>query len=209
MILIGQYDSPFVRRVAIALKHYGFDYEHRPWSVWQDADALSTLNPLRRVPTMVLSGGEVLVESFAILDALDDMVPADRALLPRGGEARRAGLRVCALATGLADKAISLLYERVLRTEDRRSAVWVERCATQIEATLDVLERDRLARPGDFWLGVFSHADVAVACALRFVGEAHPSLLALRARPALARHAARCEAMAVFQSTVQPLHLAV
>jgi glutathione S-transferase len=38
MILIGQYDSPFVRRVAITLQRYHFDYEHRPWSVWADAN---------------------------------------------------------------------------------------------------------------------------------------------------------------------------
>jgi glutathione S-transferase len=30
MILIGQYDSPFVRRVGIALTLYGMKFEHRP-----------------------------------------------------------------------------------------------------------------------------------------------------------------------------------
>ncbi len=37
MILIGQYDSPFVRRVAIALKLYELPFEHRPWSVFRNA----------------------------------------------------------------------------------------------------------------------------------------------------------------------------
>jgi glutathione S-transferase len=40
MILIGQYDSPFVRHVAVAMRHYGLSYEHRPWSVWAAAEAL-------------------------------------------------------------------------------------------------------------------------------------------------------------------------
>jgi glutathione S-transferase len=31
MILIGQYDSPFVRRVAITMRLYGIAFEHRPW----------------------------------------------------------------------------------------------------------------------------------------------------------------------------------
>ena len=41
MILIGQYDSPFVRRVAIAMRRYGIAYEHRPWSVFGDADKIA------------------------------------------------------------------------------------------------------------------------------------------------------------------------
>ncbi|WP_437907694.1 glutathione S-transferase family protein [Sorangium sp. So ce327] len=210
MILIGQYDSPFVRRVAVALQHYGLAYEHRPWSVWADAESIAKYNPLRRVPVLVTDGGEPLVESAAILDALDDLVGPERALLPRSGEARRAGLRVSALATGLADKAVSLLYEHVLRTGERRSAVWVERCTAQIGETLDLLERERAARPGDaFWLGAFSHADIAVACALRFASEAHPALTDAARRPALAAHAARCEALPVFAAVVQPLHVAV
>ena len=71
VILIGQYDSPFVRRVAVALRLYGIDYEHRPWSVFSDADRVRDYNPLCRVPTLVLPGGIALPESGAILDYLD------------------------------------------------------------------------------------------------------------------------------------------
>src|SRR4029079_12876218 len=52
MILIGQYDSPFVRRVAIALTLYDLPFEHRPWSVFGDADKVRTYNPLVRVPIL-------------------------------------------------------------------------------------------------------------------------------------------------------------
>ena len=120
MILIGQYDSPFVRRVAITLKTYGLAYEHRPWSVWGDADKIAAHNPLRRVPTLLLPDGTALVETFAIIDALDELVPAERALLPRSGATRRDGLRIAALSSGLADKAVSLLYEPMFRTESLR-----------------------------------------------------------------------------------------
>ena len=54
MILIGQYDSPFVRRVAIALDLYRMPFEHRPWSTFGDADQFASFNPLRRVPALVL-----------------------------------------------------------------------------------------------------------------------------------------------------------
>jgi glutathione S-transferase len=58
MFLIGQYDSPFVRRVAIALRLYGLPFEHRPWSTFGDADKIAPYNPLRRVPTLVLDSAD-------------------------------------------------------------------------------------------------------------------------------------------------------
>ena len=54
MMLIGQYDSPFVRRVAIALRLYELPFEHQPWSTFSDADKIAAYKPLRRVPTLVL-----------------------------------------------------------------------------------------------------------------------------------------------------------
>ena len=112
MILIGQYDSPFVRRVAVALRLYGVAYEHRPWSTFGDADRIAAFNPLRRVPTLVLDDGDVLIESTAILDWLDEAAGPERALIPANGQERRQALKVCALATGLGDKAVALVYER-------------------------------------------------------------------------------------------------
>jgi glutathione S-transferase len=61
MFLIGQYDSPFVRRVAIAMRLYGIKFEHKPWSTFGDAEKIAPYNPLRRVPTLVLDSGEALL----------------------------------------------------------------------------------------------------------------------------------------------------
>jgi glutathione S-transferase len=208
MILIGQYDSPFVRRVAVALRCYDLAYQHRPWSVWSDAEKIAPYNPLRRVPVLVMDDGVSLIDSGAILDCLDDLVGPERALLPRGGPQRREGLRVCALATGLADKAVVLLYEHVLRAQDRRSDIWVARCQTQIRDTLQALEADRRARATPFWLGArLSHADIAVACALRFLREAHPGLLGPGEQVALDAHAAACEALPELQAVQQSLEV--
>src|SRR5438105_15653630 len=80
MILIGQYDSPFVRRVAIAMRLYGIAYEHRAWSTFRQADKLSVYNPLLRVPTLVLDAGEVLIDSVVMLDYLDELVAPAKAL---------------------------------------------------------------------------------------------------------------------------------
>jgi glutathione S-transferase len=204
MILIGQYDSPFVRRVAIALRLYGLPFEHRPWSTFGDADKLAPYNPLRRVPTLVLDDGEALIESTAILDYLDELVGAEKAVIADKGPARRQALRICALATGLGDKAVSLLYERVLRQD--QSKIWVERCEAQIGGVLDVLEKERAAVKTSYWFGErIGHADIAAACVLRFTSEAHPQLFNAARYPALAAHAARCEALPPFREIVQPL----
>jgi glutathione S-transferase len=203
MILIGQYDSPFVRRVGIALALYALPFEHRPWSSFGDAEKIRRYNPLVRVPVLVLDDGEVLIESHAMLDYLDSRVPAERAMFPRTEPARRRALKTAALATGLADKAVSLFYEKRLHREV--SGVWAERCRSQIDAVLAALEADRAGRPGDGWFGErIGHADIAAAAALRFVAEAHPGLVSMADYPALAAHAARCEALPVFKSVSQP-----
>ncbi|HXN68005.1 MAG TPA: glutathione S-transferase family protein [Bradyrhizobium sp.] len=205
MILIGQYDSPFVRRVAIAMRLYGVAFEHRPWSTFGEGDKIAPYNPLRRVPTLVCDDGEALIESTAILDYLDELVGPEKAMIAARGPERRRGLRICALATGLGDKAVSLLYERVLRG-DYQSKIWVERCEAQIGGVLEVLEKERAGIASPYWFGErIGHADIAVACVLRFTGEAHAALLNAARYPALSAHAARCEALPAFAEIVQPL----
>lgn len=204
MFLIGQYDSPFVRRTAIALKLYGVAFEHKPWSTFGDADKIAPHNPLLRVPTLVLDDGEALIDSTMILDHLDERAGPDKAMIARDGPERRKQLRLIALATGLGDKAVSLIYERVLRKEP--SKIWVERCETQIRGVLDVLEKERAAVKTPYLFGDrIGHSDIAVACVLRFTREAHPQLFDAARHPALAAHADLCEALPAFVEIVQPL----
>ena len=207
MMLIGQYDSPFVRRVAIALRLYAIAFDHKPWSTFGDAAAIAAYNPLIRVPTLVFDDGEALMDSFAILDVLDDMAGPDRAMIARSGPDRREALRLIALAAGAADKAVSLVYERALRGE--ALAMWVDRCRTQVTGALDALESARASRPTPWLFGDrIGHADVILATMLRFVREALPGVFALETWPMLAAHAAICEALPVFQEISQPFHVA-
>ena len=208
MILIGQFDSPFVRRVGVALRLYGLPFEHEAWSVWSDAEALAKINPLRRVPVLVLDNGEALIESGAIIDHLDELVGPERALIPRTGPERRRALNLCALATGLADKAITLFYETLLHAPP--SPTWIERCRAQIGDVLSKLEADRKGGETAFWLGPrIGHADIATACALRFLREVHPDLFDAARYPGLAALADRCEALEAFQTIRQPFSVAV
>lgn len=205
MILIGQYDSPFVRRVAIAFELCGIAYEHQPWSVFGNPEKIAAHNPLMRVPTLVLENGEAVLDSAAILDWLDDHVGPERALFPARGEARRKAVRTTSLALGLGEKAVSLVYERVLRIV--QSDMWVERCRTQIIAALDALEVDRVSGTR-YWRGdTLSHADIAVACVHAFVREAHAGTFDFARWPKLTAHSETCESLPAFQSHKQAFYV--
>jgi len=203
MILIGQYDSPFVRRVGIALTLYGIPFDHEPWSTFGDAEKIRPYNPLTRVPTLVLDDGDVLLDSTPILDYVDSLVPAEKRMLPGAEPARHRALKVTTMGVHTAEKAVSLFYEKALHKE--ASDVWTSRCRTQISGALAALEPDRAARQTDFWFGeTIGHADIAVAAALRFIGDAHAGLVAMAQFPALAAHAARLEALPAFRTISQP-----
>jgi glutathione S-transferase len=202
MILIGQYDSPFVRRVGIALKLYGIPFEHKPWSVFGDVEKIRAYHPLTRVPTLVLDDGMALADSHIILDYLDSLVPPQVRLFPITEPARHRALRIATLATGLGDKLVSLFYEK--RLHQQTSEIWIGRCQAQITGTLGVLEAECAALLKSYWLGdIFGHDDIAVACMVRFVTEAHPGLVDWSRFPALAAHARRLEEMPVFKEIRQ------
>src|SRR6201996_169702 len=141
MILVGQYDSPYTRRVAISMMVLGIPYEHDTRSVFGDFDSMRTTNPLGRIPSLILGSGEVLIDSAAILDHLDEMVGPSRALLPASGKARRQALQRIALANGIVDKiGGGVNYETLIRPAQYRWPEWIERCTTQGLGGLAALE---------------------------------------------------------------------
>ena len=197
MILIGMFDSPYVRRVAIAMTLLGLEFEHRNWSVGKDFDRIRDYSPIGRVPALVLDSGEVLAESAMILDYLDSLVGPQHALLPVEGVARRQALRLIGLATGTADKGIMIVIERVFRPEEKRHAPWTDRCLLQAQGALAELEKHCASREGQWLVGeAMTLADITVACSATYVREAVP--LDLAAYPKLLGHVERCEALPVF-----------
>jgi glutathione S-transferase len=202
VLLIGMFDSPFVRRVAVTLNRLGIRFEHRDWSVGRDLDLIRNFNPLGRVPTLVLDDGETLLESHAILDHLDELAGLQRALLPPAGGARRAALRLIGMASGAAEKGVQQLYEAAFRPAAKRHQPWLDRCSAQMHGALAELELSAAARGGGWLIGDrLTQADVTAACVYTFlndalgVGRGEPSY------PALAALAARCEAMPEFKAS--------
>jgi glutathione S-transferase len=167
MILVGQYDSPFVRRVAISLRRLNLPFTRNTLSVFGDADAMRKINPLGRIPSLVLNDGEVLIDSAAILDHLDELVGPSRALMPRFGRERRRALRITALATGGVEKAGAIVYERMLRPADKQHTPWIERNVTQLEAALAALE----VLPQTPWLmgANLMQPDISTACLISYL----------------------------------------
>jgi glutathione S-transferase len=206
MLLIGMFDSPFVRRVAVSMKLLGIGFEHANWSVGKDFDRIRQFNPLGRVPTLVLDDGDALSESATILDYLDDLVGQSRALLPPTGSDRRATLKLMSIAIGAAEKGRDQLYERVFRPADKRYEPWVERCRVQMHGALAELERCCVAGAAQQWLvgGKISQADITVTCAVTFLRESHqPADLPTR-YPSLMTRVDRCEVRPDFKSTHEP-----
>ena len=204
MILIGMFDSPFVRRVAVSLRLLGHDYEQRNWSVGKDFDRIREYNPLGRVPAFVLDDGEVLTESGAILDHLDQLAGPERALLPPSGIARRHSLHLIALASGAAEKGVMQIYERVFRPEEKVHQPWLDRCYTQMIESLRAIDAVCAERVGALSLAGerFGQVDITVAIVYTFLSETRS--LPADLLPTLHAHTAHCEARPEFVETHVP-----
>jgi glutathione S-transferase len=198
LILVGQLDSPFVRRVAVTMQHYGMPYERRVLSVFGDFDAVREANPLGKVPALILDDGTALFDSTFIIDWLDEQAGPDRALTPREGIARRDVQRLVAVALGIGEKSVERNGETVRRPPDKRVPANVERIDAQISAALDWLE----ARCGAGFLydGRLSQADVTLTAALGHLANRHPNLLPEGRWSGVRGLAARCEALPPFQA---------
>lgn len=200
MILIGRYLSPFVRRVAVSLKLTGQAFEHRALSTVDDLAEVKKLNPLGRVPALVLDDGEVLVDSNAILDHIDELAGPARALLPAAGKPRREALQTVGIAYGVLEKGVAAVYERTKRPKELVHAPWRDHLDGQVKAGLAALE----ARLGDrTWFGGAkpNQADITTVVALDFLGVMLPALVEKGAHPRLEALVRLADALPAFVET--------
>jgi glutathione S-transferase len=186
MKLVGMFDSPYVRRVAISMRTLELPFEHLNWSIGKDQDQVKQLNPLGQVPILVLDDGETIVDSATILDYLDDRVGPERALVPRSGEARRHVMAATTLAAGLADKARMQMYELLFRPASLRHPPLLARLHDQMLAVAAELEKLCASSTTPYLFGDrISQADITLGCAVTYASETvklEPPLPAIRAR---------------------------
>ncbi|HEX3347506.1 MAG TPA: glutathione S-transferase family protein [Acetobacteraceae bacterium] len=196
MILVGQYDSPFVRRVAVSLRVLGFAYEHDTRSVFADFDAMRRVNPLGRIPSLILGDGETIIDSAAILDWLDETVGPERALVPLAGAERRRVLRGIALASGAIEKAGAAAYERLIRPIAYRWPEWIERCRSQAAGAIAALAVEPWPTTARL-----DQAQITTACMIRYMRMTDPDLLPPGRHPRLDALSTGCEGRPEFQAT--------
>lgn len=204
MILYGHYDSPYVRRVGIALQLLALPFERNLLSVFADAQAMRAINPTGRIPSLQLDDGEIIIDSAAILDHFDEVVGPRRALLPSGGRDRRRALNLTHLACGAIEKAAAVAYERLLRPAERQFDEWIDRCRTQAKSALRALED---AAPAEGWLMADRPMlpDITTACALAYVRYRLPQIGDLGGFPRLERLSRAAEDLPAFKACLPGL----
>jgi glutathione S-transferase len=191
MILVGQYDSPYVRRVAVTLNHYHMPFERNALSVFSNVKPMQIINPLVRVPALELQDGTVLIDSWCILDYLDEKAGPARALTPSHGAERRKVHQITALATGVIDKAMALVYERNFHSPKTISKEYEARCLHQVQGGLAQLEKGC----GTPWYAdlKMSQADVTIGCMLAYLKLCLPEAFPPKSYPKLHALCMHCE----------------
>jgi len=166
-------------RIAASVLGLERDIAIEPADTMNPSDTVRRQNPLGKIPALVLEDGTVLFDSRVILDYLDHRAGGGR-IVPTDAGARFSALRLQALADGLMDASVLLVYEGRWRPAERHEPKWVGHQADKVARALAALEAapPALTAPPDV-------GQIALACALgyrdfRFEGKwrgDHPRLV--------------------------------
>lgn len=176
MILYGRDLSPFARRLALFCAMQERAVDRQPILVQgEDFERLKTMNPVGRVPVLALDDGSMMTESYAIGDWLDETSPNGWRGLPASGDGRRTAYQRLAVASGTAEKAVALVYEKNRRPEEVQWPDWQDRLTGQIRGGLHGIE----AHLPDGWSGgdTPDAGDLAAVVAYQFCEATNPWLL--------------------------------
>src|SRR5438552_2321096 len=141
MILRSSPASPFARKVRIAASLLGLDKEITldQADTTDSKDTVRVQNPLGKIPVLVLDDGSTLYDSRVIVEFLDQRAGGGK-VIPREPKARFDALRLQALADGMTDAQILVVYEGRWRQPDKHEPKWVDYQSDKIQRRLAVLE---------------------------------------------------------------------
>jgi len=163
--------SPYARKVLVTVMEKGLagEIEVVVTDPHVSDKVLAAVNPLHRVPALLLSDGTTLYDSPVICEWLDLQVATPR-LVPKTGHGRWAVLKGQALADGMMDDAVANVME-ARRPEGRQS---LEQIARRTETLLDCTKALESELPG--YPGALSLAHIAAGCALAYLDFRLPGL---------------------------------
>ncbi len=201
MILIGRYLSPFVRRSAVVLKTLGLEFEQKALSVLDDGEEIRRINPIGRVPSLIIDGNEAIVDSHTIIDYALEVGDPENSLMAASGAERRAVRRASIVAVGAMEKAVTSYYERDRRPAEKTYQDWVDHCDDQTGTALAALD-GWIAENGNWVHGAhMTLADIDATVAFDFITMVGPHVLEGDAYPALAGLSKRCNELPAFAET--------
>lgn len=166
MKLIGSLTSPYVRKIRVVLAEKKIDYDLVLDSPWAEGNQVTALNPLGKVPVLVLDDDTTLYDSRVIAEYLDNVAPNNR-LIPASGRERINVRRWEALADGVLDAAVAAFLES-RRPDGERSPSWIERQRGKVTQALRLMSDD-LGEQAWCHGNNLSLADIAVGCTLGYV----------------------------------------
>ena len=138
MLLRSTLTSPYGRKVLMAADHLDLPLTIAPVDTMDPHDVIREDNPLGKMPVLVLDDGRRLYDSPVILEYLDHLGGVG-SLIPRDVNERFDCLTLQALADGMLDAALLILYEE-RRPCDRQHEPWIDRQRQKIVRGLKCLE---------------------------------------------------------------------
>jgi glutathione S-transferase len=199
MKLIGMLDSPYVRRVAIALQLLGLRFEHESVSVFRGFAEFQKINPVVKAPTLVCDDGTVLMDSTLILEYAEALA-RPRTLLPVDLRALQHDLRITGLALAACEKGVQIVYERGLRPPEKVHAPWIERVTGQMLAAFGLLEQELARTPLAATSATLSQAGVTTGVVWLFTQKMLPELVPAADYSHLVAFSAQVEALPEFNA---------
>jgi len=177
MRLIGSPTSPFVRKVRVVLAEKKLDYLFVTENPWTSDTQVPAVNPLGKVPCLVLDGGEAVFDSRVIVEYIDTLSPVGK-LIPASSRTRVEVKTWEALADGLLDAAILARNEATWegRAESERCQAWIDRQMSKVDAALAAMSHGLAEKP---WCLAEPHptlADIATGCALAWLDWRFPNI---------------------------------
>jgi glutathione S-transferase len=121
--------SPFARKVRIAAIELGLidKVELVPTTVapTQPNDDYSKITPLKKLPVLILDNGDVILDSYVIVEYLDELAGGGK-LIPTSGPDRWRVKSDHSLLQGMLDSMLLCRYERMVRPAGLRWQGWAD-----------------------------------------------------------------------------------